>query len=44
VALADALEESGCADLGLLAHLRHHDRRLRGCCVLDQLLGKEAHR
>jgi hypothetical protein len=42
--LADALQESGCADPGLLAHLRHHGRRLRGCWVLDQLLGKEAHR
>jgi hypothetical protein len=36
--LADALEESGCADAGTLAHLRSHGPRLCGCWVLDQLL------
>lgn len=41
--LADALEESGCADVSLLAHLRNHGRRLRVCWVIDQLLGKEHH-
>jgi hypothetical protein len=41
--LADALEESGCTDTEVLAHLRNHGRRLRGCWVIDQLLGKEAH-
>jgi hypothetical protein len=38
--LGDALEEAGCADARLLAHLRSHDRRLRDCWVVNALLGK----
>jgi hypothetical protein len=33
--LADALEESGCDDLDLLAHLRYHDRRLRAWYLIS---------
>jgi hypothetical protein len=39
--LADALEDTGCADVRLLNHLRNHDHRLRGCWVVDALLNKE---
>jgi hypothetical protein len=39
--LADALEESGCADAHLLAHLRGPGPHVRGCAVLDALLGRE---
>jgi hypothetical protein len=38
--LADALEEAGCADTGLLAHLRSSGPHVRGCHVVDILLGK----
>jgi hypothetical protein len=38
--LADALEETGCADAGLLGHLRDPGPHVRGCHVLDLLLGK----
>jgi hypothetical protein len=39
--LADALEEAGCTDPDILAHLRHQGAvHVRGCFVLDQLLGK----
>jgi hypothetical protein len=38
VALADALEEAGCADGGLLAHLRGPGPHVRGCWSLDPLL------
>jgi hypothetical protein len=38
--LADALEEAGCADAGLLGHIRSPGPHARGCFVLDQLLGK----
>ena len=38
--LADTLEEAGCADADLLAHLRSSDPHVRGCWALDLLLGK----
>jgi hypothetical protein len=38
--LADALEEAGCADAGLLSHLRGPGPHVRGCAVIDALLGK----
>src|SRR5262249_52160199 len=38
--LADALEEAGCADAALLGHLRGPGPHVRGCWVVDQLLGK----
>jgi hypothetical protein len=37
-ALADALEEAGCADAAALAHLRGPGAHARGCHVLDALL------
>jgi hypothetical protein len=39
--LADAVEEAGCSDADLLAHLRGGGEHIRGCWVLDTLLGKE---
>lgn len=36
--LADALEEAGCEQAGLLAHLRAAQTHLRGCWALDLLL------
>jgi hypothetical protein len=39
--LADALEEAGCADAAILAHCRGPGPHVRGCWVLDLLLGKE---
>jgi hypothetical protein len=39
--LADALEEAGCDDAGLLAHLRSPGVHARGCWAVDALLGKE---
>jgi hypothetical protein len=38
--LADALESAGMTDAGLLAHLRHQGPHVRGCWVVDLLLGK----
>jgi hypothetical protein len=38
--LADALEEAGCTEAGLLDHLRGSGFHVRGCHVLDALLGK----
>jgi len=38
--LADALEEAGCTDADLLGHLRGPGPHVRGCWVLDLLLGK----
>jgi len=38
--LADALEEAGCTDADLLAHLREPGPHVRGCDVLDRLLGR----
>jgi hypothetical protein len=39
--LADALEEAGCTDADLLSHLRGSGPHVRGCWVLDLLLGKQ---
>jgi hypothetical protein len=39
--LADALEDAGCADAGILTHLRDTWPRVRGCWALDLLLKKE---
>jgi hypothetical protein len=39
--LADALEEAGCTEAELLAHLRGRGPHVRGCWVLDLLLGKK---
>jgi hypothetical protein len=39
--LADALEEAGCTDPDLLGHLRGPGPHVRGCWVVDLLLGKE---
>jgi hypothetical protein len=39
--LADALEEAGCADGGLLGHCRRTGGHVRGCWALDLLLGWE---
>jgi hypothetical protein len=38
--LTDALEEAGCADAGLLGHLRSPGPHYRGCFALDALLGR----
>jgi hypothetical protein len=38
--LADALEESGCHHADILAHCRGPGPHVRGCFVLDALLGK----
>ncbi len=37
--LADAVEEAGCCDQTLLAHLRTPGRHYRGCWALDAVLG-----
>lgn len=39
--LADALEDAGCDNADLLAHLRGPGPHCRGCWVVDLLLGKE---
>jgi hypothetical protein len=39
--LADALEEAGCDNAGLLEHLRSGGPHYLGCWALDALLGKE---
>jgi hypothetical protein len=39
--LSDALEEAGCTNADLLGHLRNPGPHVRGCHVLDLLLGKE---
>jgi hypothetical protein len=39
--LADALEEAGCDNADLLAHCRQPGEHVRGCWVVDLLLGKE---
>lgn len=38
--LADALEEAGCQDREMLDHCRQGAQHVRGCWVLDLLLGK----
>ena len=39
--LADALEEAGCQNQEILQHCRSGELHVRGCWVLDLLLGKE---
>jgi hypothetical protein len=39
--LADALEEAGCTNADILNHCRQPGEHVRGCWVLDLLLGKE---
>jgi hypothetical protein len=39
--LADALEDAGCGEAELLAHLRGPGPHVRGCWALDLVLGKE---
>ncbi len=38
--LADALEDAGCADADVLAHCRGDGPHVRGCWVVDLILGK----
>jgi hypothetical protein len=38
--LADALEDAGCTDAELLAHLRSPGPHVRGCWAIDLLLGR----
>jgi hypothetical protein len=38
--LSDALEEAGCADPVILGHLRSGGEHVRGCHVVDAVLGK----
>ena len=39
--LADALEEAGCTSGELLDHCRQPGEHVRGCWVVDLILGKE---
>jgi hypothetical protein len=39
--LADALEDAGCTDAAILSHCRQPGEHVRGCWVVDLLLGKE---
>jgi hypothetical protein len=39
--LADALERRGCKDSTILAHCRNRREHVRGCWVIDQILGKK---
>jgi hypothetical protein len=38
--LGDALEEAGCSDAEILGHLRGPGLHVRGCYVVDAILGK----
>jgi hypothetical protein len=38
--LADALEDAGSSDAGLLAHLRSPGPHVRGCVAVDAILGR----
>ena len=38
--LADALEEAGCTDADVLLHCRRPGEHVRGCWVVDMVLGK----
>ena len=39
--LADALEEAGCTNADILYHCRQPEEHVRGCWVVDLLLGKQ---
>ena len=39
--LADALEEAGCDNADVLNHCRQPGEHVRGCWVVDLVLGKE---
>jgi hypothetical protein len=39
--LADALEEAGCHDPEILGHCRQPGEHVRGCWIVDLILGKE---
>jgi hypothetical protein len=39
--LAGALEEAGCTSQDILGHCRQPGEHVRGCWVVDLLLGKE---
>jgi hypothetical protein len=39
--LADALEDAGCTDADILGHCRRPGPHVRGCWVVDLMLGKE---
>jgi len=39
--LADALTDAGCDEAGILDHCRSEGPHVRGCWVVDLLLGKE---
>ena len=39
--LADALERAGCRDEAILNHCREPGEHVRGCWVVDLVLGKE---
>lgn len=39
--LADALEEAGCTNQDILAHCRSGGEHVRGCWVVDLLIGKQ---
>jgi hypothetical protein len=39
--LADALEDTGCADADLPGHLRSEGPHVRGCWAIDLVLGKQ---
>lgn len=39
--LADALQDAGCEDATILNHLRANTVHVRGCFVIDAILGKE---
>jgi hypothetical protein len=39
--LADALEDAGCTDADILNHCRSDGDHVRGCWVVDLILGKE---
>ena len=38
--LADALEKAGCHDPDILAHCRQPGEHVRGCWLVDLILGK----
>jgi len=39
--MADALEDAGCADADVLGHCRGDGEHVRGCWVVDLVLGKD---